>query len=133
MQWGILTRNTWSTYMARSIDNTDDYIDSRDVIERIEELSDPDYECDDDERAELAALQALAAQGESLDDWEHGVCLVRDSYFVRHAQELADDIGDTRVRNASWPYTCIDWDQAARELRMDYTALDFEGVTYYAR
>ena len=32
-----------------------------------------------------------------------------------------------------WPNTCIDWDQAAGELKMDYSAVDFDGVTYWIR
>ena len=34
---------------------------------------------------------------------------------------------------ASLAATCIDWAQAARELRMDYTSVDFDGVTYWIR
>lgn len=32
-----------------------------------------------------------------------------------------------------WPYTCIDWEHAAKELRYDYSAADFDGVTYWIR
>ena len=31
-----------------------------------------------------------------------------------------------------WSY-CIDWDRAAEDLKMDYSAIDFDGVTYYVR
>ena len=34
------------------------------------------------------------------------------------AQELAESIGEHAPTN--WPYTCIDWEQAARELMYDY-------------
>jgi len=86
-----------------------------------------------DEAAELAELKALQEQAEGYaGDWRHGATLVRDSYFRCYAQELAEDIG-ALDRNASWPYTCIDWDRAARELRMDYTAVDFAGVAYWVR
>ena len=110
-----------------------DVLDSRDIIARIEELED-DEDLDADARVELAELRALAKQGEDLDDWEHGLCLVRDSYFKRYAQELAEDCdyinGDAGSR---WPYTCIDWEQAAEELKQDYTSLEYDGVTYWAR
>ena len=85
-----------------------------------------------DRAAELAILEALAAEGEGSPDWRYGETLIRDSYFRDYAEQLADDIGAID-RNAGWPCTCIDWDQAARELQMDYTAVDFDGVTYWIR
>ncbi len=131
--------------MANTISNFDDVIDSRDVIARIEELEgevlnddgvidqsneDADYR---DKCGELAALQALADEASGYAaDWQHGETLIRDSYFKDYAMELADDIGAID-NNASWPLTCIDWDQAARELQMDYSAVDFDGVTYWIR
>lgn len=114
------------------VDNSDDIIDSRDVIARITELSDDDYERDEDEDYELDQLQAFAEEGESLADWQHGETLIRDSYFVDYAIELADDIGHIDSE-ASWPMSCIDWPRAADELQMDYTPLDFGGVTYWGR
>lgn len=114
------------------ISNNDDVIDSRDVIARIEELEAIETR-DDDETEELAALQALAKEGaEYAADWEYGETLIRDSYFAEYAEVLAEDIGAIG-RNAKWPLTCIDWEQAARELKMDYTAIGFAGVTYWVR
>jgi hypothetical protein len=46
--------------------------------------------------------------------------------------QLAEDIGAING-DATWPNNCIDWDQAAKELRMDYTAVDFDGITYWIR
>ena len=109
-----------------------DVLDSRDIIARIEELE-GDEDLDADARVELAELRALAKQGEDMiADWRHGECLVRDSYFQRYAQELAEDCGMIQD-GARWPYTCIDWEQAARELQQDYTSLEYDGVTYWAR
>jgi antirestriction protein len=39
------------------------------------------------------------------------------------AQELADQLGYID-RNVSWPYTCIDWEHAARELMYDYVCTE---------
>ena len=90
-------------------------------------------EWDDDNDAELAALQALADEASGYAaDWHYGEALIRDSYFRDYAMQLAEDIGAIDS-NASWPNTCIDWDQAARELQMDYSAVDFDGVTYWIR
>jgi antirestriction protein len=58
--------------------------------------------------------------------------LIRDSYFEDYAQELADDLGLLQ-KGSTWPYTCIDWEQAARELQMDYSMVTFDGVDYWVR
>jgi antirestriction protein len=130
-----------SQTVSREISNRDNVIDSRDVIARIAELeaelgeranSDPDGLWTE-ERAELAALRALQDEAEgSAPDWRYGCTLIRDSYFEDYARELAEEIGAIRD-DARWPCTCIDWERAARELRMDYTAVDFDGVTYWVR
>lgn len=144
--------------MPSDISNTDDVIDSRDIIERIQELQDerdafvmdaadpqgnewPDNWTDAKEWAEqnpdvaqeLAALMDLQdeASGYS-DDWEGGSTLIRDSYFEKYAQELANDIGSAS-NDLPWPQSCIDWEMAARELQQDYTSVDFDGVTYWIR
>jgi antirestriction protein len=114
------------------VTNYADIIDSREVIERIEELE-SDCEITEDEAVELAALRALAAEAEQYAaDWRYGEALIRDSYFVTYAQELAEEIGAIQS-DAQWPATCIDWERAARELRIDYTSVDFDGVTYWVR
>lgn len=142
--------------------NHDDTIDSRDIIKRIEELTDSlrvvcdelhgengatneefaawlakvsdDANCGDyyGDITELLALKALADEAEGCADWRHGEQLIRDSYFETYAQELADDCGMINS-DAGWPNNCIDWERAARELQMDYTSVDFDGVTYWIR
>lgn len=130
------------------ITNYEDIIDSRDVIARIEFLEtiadeqaeiDADqpegvtlYGLDEDEQQELKDLKALAEQGENATDWRYGETLIRDSYFVEYAQQLAEDIGAID-REANWPNSYIDWEAAARDLQMDYTSVDFAGVTYWVR
>lgn len=135
------------------IDNTADVIDSRDVIARIEEIETelreslddaeldvsclvPDDLFGEDDRElleEWTSLTALARQGaDYAPDWEYGEALVRDSYFKDYARELAEDCGMVSS-DAEWPARCIDWEQAARGLRMDYTSIDFDGVTYWTR
>jgi len=120
-----------------TISNFDDVIDSRDVIERYNELAALSIESPNEftqsDLDELTALEALRKQGEDYAaDWDYGETLIRDSYFKEYAQQLADDCGMIKD-GAQWPYTCIDWDMAARDLRMDYSAIDFNGVTYWVR
>lgn len=123
------------------ISNHDEVIDSRDVIGEIEALRSnlaefgPDDEMAETWQEALKALESLADQASDYaSDWEYGETLIRDSYFTEYAQELADDLGYMSGSTAEqWPFTCIDWEAAARDLLMDYSAVDFDGVTYWIR
>lgn len=126
-----------------AISNTDDMIDSRDVIARIDYLKDETAECEHgvetagdcdlwESHNELTALNALAAEGEAASDWQYGEILIRDTYFRDYAEELAEDCGLTQTDLAGrWPYTCIDWEAAAEALQADYVEVDFAGVSYW--
>lgn len=128
------------------ISNSQDIIDSRDVIARIETLReehDSIAESEDqaqidawnesEEKEELDNLEVLAEEASGYaDDWQYGEALIRDSHFTEYAQELAEDIGAI-PDNAKWPCTCIDWERAAQELKWDYTSVDFGGVNYWIR
>lgn len=115
------------------MDNTEDIIDSRDVIALIDELEAGGDDLDEDEREELRVLSELADDGTTnVTDWPYGEALIRDSYFEEYARQLAEDIGAVDPA-AAWPLNHVDWQAAADELKADYTELDFDGVTYWAR
>jgi antirestriction protein len=114
-----------------------DVFDSRNVESRIEDLEmcepdedDPDAEAmDPDEEQELAELRAFRDDVDS-SEWAYGMTFIAEDYFEDYARELAEDIGAI-PDDASWPVTCIDWEQAARELKMDYTSAELNGTTYH--
>lgn len=85
-----------------------------------------------DEATEYKALKELEEQAEGYSVWKYGAQLIRESYFTDYAQQLAEDIGAVNA-DATWPNNCIDWDQAARELEVDYTRVDFDGVDFLFR
>lgn len=130
------------------INNREDILDVRDIIERYEYLQDErrafltKHSREDwDGSPEGDELDALKALLDSLEDnggdhqWRGAwfpVTLIRDSYFEDYAEELAEDIGAIN-REASWPNNCIDWERAARELQQDYSSVEFDGVTYWYR
>lgn len=127
--------------MRDTIDNNQDIIYSRDVIERLDELeSDREdavedgtlAEWTDENGEEYDSLKALVEVASGSPDWEYGAALIRRSYFRDYAQELAEDRGMI-PKNLSWPYTCIDWEQAASELEVDYSGVNFGGVEYLIR
>lgn len=91
-----------------------------------------------EDRAELKRLTDLLSECEDnggdeqwRGDW-YPVTLIRETYFKDYAQELAEDVGAIDPK-ASWPLSYIDWDAAAEALQMDYTAVEFDGVTYWTR
>lgn len=124
--------------MSDKLTDSRDILDSREVIERIADLEAIADErgadqMDADDAEELAALIAFRDEmSDYCPDWEHGETLIADHYFRDYAQELAEDIGAV-PSDLSWPVSCIDWEQAARELRMDYTSAELAGVTYWGR
>ncbi len=77
------------TTATKEITNSQNVIDSRDVIERIAKLQGAE-----DEQAELKLLQALEEEANGAENWQYGVMLIRDSYFTEYAKELCRDIGD---------------------------------------
>lgn len=125
------------------ISNNDDLIDSRDIVEAIAELEAQKERHTEDESKEVWTnadqdeLDLFKAIVEEIDNnggdkAEDGVTLIRDSHFKDYAIELANDCGMIE-KDVKWPYTCIDWEQAAWELQMDYASLEFNGVTYWFR
>jgi hypothetical protein len=134
--------------------NADDVIDSQDVIERIQELeaeltalNEAIDEAEGDAKAdaisdaedwilanndELNALQALASEAEDYaPDWQHGATLVRESYWPTYAKQLVEDTGELPKDLPDW--IVIDWEATADNLRVDYTEVEFDGVTYFVR
>lgn len=135
-------------YVESTVNLSADVIDVRDIIARVLELRDERDEYNekmgspdawggvpDGEPEELAMLEGilseLAGYGgdeEFEGDW-YPVELVADSYFQEYAQNLAEECGMVDT-NARWPMTCIDWEQAARELQQDYSSIEICGATY---
>lgn len=149
--------------MAEAISNSEDVIDSRDVIKRIEELE-----------SELQDAHEANTEGHNLDFEEWLEAVISDANPA-HQHELWDEAtelrdlrklqeeaegyapdwqhGATLIREsyfqeyaeqmaedigavnseARWPNNHIDWKSAAEELKQDYTEVDFDGVAYLIR
>ena len=141
-------------YVESTVDLSADVIDVRDIIVRVLELRDerderdeynekmgspdawdgvPDGEPDELNMLEdiLSELAGYGGDEEFEGDW-YPIELVADSYFQEYAQNLAEDCGMVDT-NARWPVNCIDWEQAARELQMDYSCIIIYDTTYWYR
>ena len=145
---------------VKEVTNRDDVIDGRDLLDKWEELKgdiealeedidDKETEAGDDDgdddtlkteidkaQEELGILEEefkpfdelVEEVGEStLRDGEQ---LINKDYFTEYAQQMAEDCCDLKE---GWPHSCIDWDQAAKELQQDYSCVEFDGVTFYIR
>jgi hypothetical protein len=123
----------------------------RDALEARESVGVDDYESDVDILAyeELCLELGIDADPDALEAYGDGYepTMIPEQDFEEYAQELADDIGAFSTSQYSkyeaqrdgvnlstvWPFTCIDWEHAARELAMDYTPVRFDGTDYYIR
>jgi hypothetical protein len=138
--------------MSREISNAQDVMDSRDVIERFEEITadvealaeEAEQELDDflkdnesDEAMEYKTLKRVCEDGENSPDWVYGETLIRDSYFTDYIEELINDCYEMpkEINSGGWPWRhiTIDFEAAADEAKQDYYDIDFDGVTYWVR
>jgi len=137
------------------IDNTQDVIDSRDIIERLEELTAEEEgliadieEADADEEAEakealnswleengdeLDILKELNNDGSNFPDWDCGATLINEDYFEEYCEELCKDIGDIPSDLPWYIANHIDWEGVAEEIKQDYGTVEFDGQTFYIR
>ena len=117
----------------RNVSNKDEFIDTRDLIahiERLESLKEDD-DFDDAMEAELKSLKIFAEEVEHYcEDYIYGEALIRESAFVGYVKNLAYDTIEELRTLTMWPFNCIDWKQAAKEIRNDYMSAELEGVKY---
>ena len=81
----------------------------------------------------------LAAYRDCMSDDSGDIDKARDAFQGAYdsaedfAQELAEELYGDAPRGAGWPFSCIDWERAARELMMDYTSTRYNGKLYIFR
>jgi hypothetical protein len=124
------------------IDGTENVLDSRDVIARVEYLEEqleacyetegsegsfakwlevianPDNKSEHpmyEEAIEHAQLIALVGEAESSPDWEHGEQLICESYFTQYIEELIAQCYESpkEFRSGEWPYRHMTFDYEA--------------------
>lgn len=120
-----------------------DYFDSREAIERIEEIEtdqltesgaeefDSDL-LDDETREEYDALLTLREDAAGyVSDWEYGETFIREDEFQDYAEEQLRELGYLPADLPSW--IVIDMKATADNMKEDYSEFTFRGVTYLAR
>lgn len=134
-----------------NFDGTDAFFDSRDVIERIAELtaefvdatdSDPAdimsqddwaFGLGEDGALEMVSLLELQEEAEGyISDWQYGGTFCTWDALVEYTEELVNECYTTGEL-PSWVTSHIDWEKVTEEVKVDYTEFEFRGTTYYAR
>lgn len=149
--------------MTHEIDNSQDMIDLRDVIAKFEELESELTEAKNQQstiskalpldswieesnieehpfidaieeylllKNLLESLKGCGGDENWRDNW-YPISLIRDSYFETAMDELLEDIGELKAYDKRPCYIKITIDYNA--LQMDYSSIDYEGVTYWYR
>jgi hypothetical protein len=130
--------------MTKDLDLTDDIIDVRDIIERIEELEGEiedyaekmdDWQANADNVAELETLMAIMEKikGYGGDeqwrgDW-YPVTLIRSNYFNEYMDNMVSDCYEVPKDLPSFMTITLDY----VALQQDYTSVDIDGITYWCR
>ena len=125
-----------------------DYLDSRELEERINELIIEFVDVTEDDPAdimsvddwkfglsqsdaeELAALLELREEAEGMG-WEHGIPFIPETHFPIYVKELLADCGYIPADLPDW--VVIDWEATAQNVSVDYSTVEFRGVWYYFR
>ena len=113
--------------MIYKYNNSDDVIDSRDILDYIEK-----HEDNEDFKEEVEALQKLIDEycneyDEGLKDLEFGVFFIRDDYFEDYMWDYFLQFND--IDEALECY--IDIEAFARDQQYNYSSIDFDGETYW--
>lgn len=130
--------------MRDKLSNDNPTICVSDIFERVDELEelheaseDKDAFGNTEEGMELACIQSVLSDlcGNGGDeqwrgDWYPSL-LIRHTDFRDYCKELVEDIGGLPKDIPS--YLVIDWDETARNLKVDYSEVEFQGVTYLFR
>lgn len=121
----------------------DSVVDLRMAVERLEELERELKECpagwgldseDEEELQTLVALREAFTEDIGVDLAEYSEdepTLINKDYRVTYVEELCED-GLYEVPDG-WPFHCIDWKWAAKELSWDYSMIRWQGSDWYVR
>jgi len=134
------------------------YLDTRDLAKRMDELedletaladakealadADPDEDnvalhedldraIEDFDEAELDELKELREIQNYVSEFRHGETLIPEEDFVSYCQDLLEDVGDLPKDLPS--YLVIDWEATAENLKADYVDVEYLGNTYLVR
>lgn len=119
-----------------SITGYEDYLDSRDMQERLDYLDGfDDEDLTEDEKEEYNELYRIREElidEYGKDNWEWGYGFIRHDYFPDYAEEFAKETGAIDDKQ-DWLTRHIDWDAVADDMQEDYWQVEMFGSTYWTR
>ena len=107
-------------------DMTDEYDDIRFEEEEIQDWKDEWL----DEIAEIGEIDVLEDEISSRE-FDYGLYLIEDNDWEDYVQELLEDCGYIPRDFPSWIE--IDWNATAKNVKEDYSEVEFQGKTYFYR
>lgn len=84
--------------------------------------------CEEDAAVELEGIDKFIS--ELGGECDPGVTFISYNYFETYVQEYAISLGLIQGDDR-WPYYCIDWEYAAKEISYDYSAVWFDGKIFH--
>lgn len=132
---------TWNTTYKRNykigviinedIEDPEEFEEALDVVDidfENEDFTSLLYQSDIDEYNSLIKFQDELEQA---DDYQYGVTVIREDYFVDYCKNFLEDCGYIKSDMPHWIE--IDYDATADNMKADYIEVEYEGDTYYAR
>jgi hypothetical protein len=129
--------------MGMNINIGADTIDSRDIIEELNELEQElidhienggtEENFDKNDMEDLEILRSWNDLGDDINDWDYGVQLIHDNYFQEYVEQLVEDIGDIPDDLPYYIKSNIDWKGVAEAIQQDYTPIELSYETYWVR
>lgn len=121
-----------------------DVVDTRDIIVRIEELSEFKEDCIDsgdtfpiEDSEELAFLLAIQDEADCSPDYIYGESLISEDYFTDYIQALIEDCYELPegLNTGRWPFNHMqmDYEAAAEEAKQDYIEFSVDGYSFLIR
>ena len=138
------------------------YIDTRDLIEKIEELKqqvlDSFLETFEHYADQTDTFEDILFEEEEIQNWkedwldeiddicqiekvedevgdefEHGCTLIDEDDFEEYVKDLVSDCGELPINLPQYIADNIDWSGVADDLRVDYSEVEYQGINYLFR
>ena len=113
----------------------DDFPHYADMTESFEDIRFEEEELDSwkldwvEDLSEITRIDEL--ENEIGSEFEDGVQLIEEAYFEDYCADLLEDLGYISRDFPSWIE--IDWGATASNIRLDYSEVEFDGITYLYR